>query len=142
LFSEKVAVTNHVPDKTEIRQRMEELVVLNKELEKYNRQQANAANIVAAEQFKKQVNELTESLHRKMGELVAMHPDAAARERFAKLQSQVEGAEERVNATKSIAERKELNEVLQRDISDWIHHFQTMMAELMGAPPPPGPVFS
>ena len=135
-------MTHTGPDKADIRQRIEKLAALSKELENNAKLQANAANIVAAEQFKKQVVELTEAQGRMMRELVAMHPEPAAQERYALLQRQVDEAQARVRATKSIDELKELEVALDQLISAYVHHFQTVVAELMGAPPPAGPVFS
>ena len=130
------------PDKAEIRQRIEQLATLSKELEIAAKLQANAPNIVAAEQFKRKVTELTESQGRMMRELVAMHPDPEAQQRYASLQQQVDEAQQKVRATRSMEDLKKLEASLDQLVSAYVHHFQTVVAELMGAPPPSGPVFS
>ena len=131
-------------DKDQIFQRLEQLATLSKDLENNAKLQANAANIVAAEQFKKKVTELTEAQSKMMVELVAMHPDPAALERYNQLQQQLDEAQRNVKAskTKSMDELKELEAAVLKGASAYIHHFQTVVAQLMGAPPPSAPVFS
>ena len=135
-------MTNTTPDRADIRQRIEQLATLSKELEIAAKLQANAPNIVAAEQFKRKVVELTESQGRMMRDLVAMHPDPQAQELYASLQKQIEEAQLKVRSTRSMDELKQLETALDKLVSSYVHHFQTVVAELMGAPPPSGPVFS
>lgn len=132
------------PDKDLIFQRLEALATLSKELENNAKLQANAANIVAAEQFKKKVTELTESQSKMMVELVAMHPNPAHLERYNQLQIEMDDAQRNVKATKtkSMDELKELETAVLNSAAAYIHHFQSVVADLMGAPPPPAPVFS
>ena len=132
------------PNKDQIFQRLEALATLSKDLENNAKLQANAANIVAAEQFKKKVTELTDSQSKMMTELVAMHPDPANLERYNQLQQELDESQRNVKAskTKSMDELKELETTTLHCASAYIHHFQSVIADLMGAPPPPAPVFS
>jgi hypothetical protein len=128
--------------KQDVRRRLEALATVSKELENNAKMQAAAPNIVAAEQLKKRVTELTELQGRQMNELIAMHPDPAAQERFHQLSQGVDELQLQVKAAQQIDELKRLESEMEARVSAYVLHFQRMVAELMGAPPPETPVYS
>ena len=134
-------MTEQGADRSEIRRQIEELATLSKELESNAKLQANAPNFVAAEQFKKKVTELTERQSQMMIALVKLHSDPHALTRYQELQQQIEAAQAQVKATRKMDELRAIEAELDKLISAWVHHFQTVVAELMGAPPPDAPVF-
>ena len=128
-------------DREEVRSRIEELARISKELEANAKMQANAANIIAAEQLKKRVTELTELQSKKMRELVAMHHDEDAKRRYGELSLQIDETQLKIKATKDMQELKQLEAEIESVVSQYVHHFQTMVSQLMGAPAPDKPVF-
>lgn len=129
-------------NREEIRSKIEKLATLSKDLETQVKLQSKAANIVAAEQYKRKVSELTEQQNVMMNELVSLHPDSATQERFRELQAQVDSYQAQIRSTRSMDELRQLESQLDQVINEFVHHFQKTVADLMGAPPPAGPVFT
>jgi hypothetical protein len=131
-----------MPNPVDIRQKVEELARVSKDLEGNVKMQAHAANFTAAEQLRKRVSELTETQNQLMAELVELHPDKKKQQRFGDLHNAVEELKPQIKACKEIEELRRLEKSLEQTVEDYVHCFQTIVAELMGAPPPQGPVFS
>lgn len=129
-------------DREDVRKRIEALAGLSKDLENQAKLQSKAANVIAAEQYKRKVSELTEAQNKMMLELVSMHPDPAVLEKFRELQSSMESYQGKIRSTKLMTELRELEASLDSVVNQYVHHFQSAVAELMGAPPPAGPVFT
>ncbi|MCA9792946.1 MAG: hypothetical protein KC910_14160 [Candidatus Eremiobacteraeota bacterium] len=103
---------------------------------------ANAAvNMIQAEQLRKRIDELTERQERLMDELVAMHPDPSVRDRFEALSSKIEELKIEIRGCNDMEDLKELEGKIESTVESWVHHFQIIVAGLMGAPPPSGPIF-
>ena len=127
--------------KVKVRARLEELAKVSRELENNAKMQAAAPNIVAVEQLKKRVTELTEQQNKMMSELVAMHEDPAARERYQALAQSVDELQIQVKGAQQIDELKRLEAEMKDKVDAYVLHFQTLMSDLMGAPRPDAPVF-
>jgi hypothetical protein len=128
-------------DKAEVRRILEELAQVSKDLEANARMLSKAANIIAAEQLRKRVNELTARQNTMMTQLVGMHPEAAVRDRYHQLSRQVDELQKEVKGTSDMDELKRLDGEITSRVGDYVHHFQTIVANLMGAPPPPEPIY-
>lgn len=126
----------------EVRSKVEELARLSKDLEANVRMQAKAVNMIAAEQLRKRVKELTEQQNTAMAELVSAHPSVEMQRRFSELSSAVDEIGLQIKASKEVDQLKELERGLESTVEEYVHCFQSIVAELMGAPPPAGPVFS
>lgn len=124
-----------------IRKKLEELARVSKELEANVKLQAGAANIVAAEQLRKRVTELTETQNTMMNELVDLHPDAESRARFAQLTKAIDTFQSEIKACKEMSELRRLEGEMERGVEDYVLCFQTIVAELMGGTPPTEPMF-
>ncbi len=127
--------------KDEARRILESLAQVSKDLEANARMLSKAANIIAAEQLRKRVNELTAQQNDMMTQLVGMHPDAATRDRYHQLSKQVEALQKEVKGTSDMTELKRLEGEIEARVGDYVHQFQTIVANLVGAPPPPGPIY-
>ncbi len=124
-----------------IRKKLEELARVSKELEANVKLQAGAANIVAAEQLRKRVTELTETQNTMMNELVSLHPDQESRARFAQLTKAIDTFQSEIKACKEMSELRRLEGEMERGVEDYVLCFQTIVAELMGGTPPTEPMF-
>lgn len=102
---------------------------------------SKAANIVAAEQLKKKVTELTEAQNRLMHGLVSLHPDPERQKEYFNHARVVEELPPQIKACKEIEELRELEKAIGKSTDDLVHSFQTIVAELMGGKPPEEPVF-
>jgi predicted nucleic acid-binding Zn-ribbon protein len=127
--------------KLKVRGRLEELARVSKELENNAKMQAAAPNIVAVEQLKKRVTDLTEQQNKMMSELVDLHPDSAARDRYHQLSQSIDELQLQVKAAQAIGDLKQLEAAMESTVAQYVHHFQTMMSDLMGAPRPDAPIF-
>lgn len=124
-----------------IRKKLEELARVSKELEANVKLQAGAANIVAAEQLRKRVTELTETQNTMMIELVNLHPDPESRARFAELTRAIDTFQAEIKACKEMSELRRLESEMEKGVEDYVLCFQTIVAELMGGTPPSEPMF-
>lgn len=125
----------------EVRKKLEELAAVTKELDANAKMQQKAANIVAAEQLKKKVSELSESQSRLMAELVNWHPDKERRDQYFDLARTVDELPAQIKACKEIEVLRELEKTIEQKTNDMIYCFQTIVADLMGGKPPDEPVF-
>lgn len=101
-----------------------------------------ATNLIQAEQLRKRVAELTETQTRMINELVALSSDQAARDRFHALNRRMDDLKEEIKASNEMDEIKRLQGEFEAAVEAWVHQYQTIVAVLMGAPPPPGPIMS
>ncbi len=101
----------------------------------------NAVNFIQASQVRKRIDELNRQQKTLMDELVGMHPDAAAREKYNKLNDQVKALEKEIKTCNEMEALRDLESRIESRVGEYVHHFQIMMATLMGAPPPPSPQF-
>lgn len=131
---------SNLPDPAETRRLLEELARVNKDLDANARMQANAPNFVAAEQLRKRVRELDEARKQQMLAIVELHPDTARHQEYIKKSNAVDQCEADIKACKDAASVRQLGEDLDRVVGAYIHCFQSIVAELMGAPPPDKPI--
>lgn len=101
----------------------------------------NAVNFIQAGQVRQKIDELNRQQKSLMDELVGMHPDPAAREKYNTLNDRVKALEKEIKTCTEMEALRELEGKIESSVSDYVHHFQIMMATLMGAPPPPDPQF-
>ena len=129
------------PNPKEIRHKLEELAGISKDLEGNIKMLASAPNFIAAEQLKKRVNELTLTQNRLMEDLVSKHPSQEKREEYAHLSRLVGELPAQIKACKEIDVLRQLEKEIEKTTDDLVYSFQTIVAELMGGPPPSSPVF-
>ena len=101
----------------------------------------NAVNVIQAGQVRTKIDELNRQQKTLMDELVGMHPDPAAREKYQSLNDRVKALEKEIKSCNEMETLKELEAKIESSVGEYVHHFQIMMATLMGAPPPPSPQF-
>jgi arginine/lysine/ornithine decarboxylase len=124
----------------DIRQKLEELARISKELDDNAKMQAAAPNFIAAEQLRKRVKELSEAQTQLITGLVNLHPDAEQRQQFSKLSNRLDELQASIKACKEIGALKELETEIDRVSGDYVFCFQTIVAELTGVPRPSGPI--
>ncbi|MBI3924443.1 MAG: hypothetical protein HY319_02780 [Armatimonadetes bacterium] len=115
---------------------MDQLHQLSGELQRNHTMLASATNFIQAQTMRKRVDELTAEQSRLMDELVELYPDAEARDRYRALSSRIEELQKQIKTSQDIQELRELEGKIESTVGEWVHHFQSMVAALMGAPPP------
>lgn len=133
---------SNLPDPAIVRGKLEELARVSKDLEANAKMQANAVNFVAAEQLRKRVRELTETQKNLMSDMVSLHPRKERQREYADKSSAVEGLEAGIKSCKEMPVLRQLEQELEKTVEEYVHCFQTIVAELMGAPPPESPILS
>ena len=93
--------TQAAPDPQEVRRKLEELAAVTKDLDGNLKMLSRAANIIAAEQLKKRVVELTDSQNQKMVELVALSSDPQDPKDFTRYAREVDELGDDVSALES-----------------------------------------
>lgn len=101
-----------------------------------------ATNLIQAEQLRKRIAELTETQTRMINDLVALSTDQEARDRFHALNRRMDSLKDEIKASNDMEEIKRLQTDFEATVESWVHQYQTIVAGLMGAPPPPGPIMS
>ena len=84
-----------------MRKKLEELAAVTKDLDGNLKMLSKAANIIAAEQLKKRVTELTEAQNQKMTDLVALSPDPQDLKKFNQLSRDVDDLGAQIKAAAS-----------------------------------------
>lgn len=97
---------------------------------------SRAANIVAAEQLKKRVTELTEAQNQKMAELVGLSSDPQDPQELARLSREVDELGAQIKACKEIEVLRELEKKIEETTDALVQLFQRVVAQLMGLKPP------
>jgi DNA repair exonuclease SbcCD ATPase subunit len=113
------------------------LAEVSKELENHSRMLAAAVNIVQAGELRRKVNELTRRQDELVRRIVAHHPDPGVRQRFDQLSARLEEYPARIKACNDPGELARLKQEIDKTVEEWVHQFQSIVANLMGAPPPP-----
>ncbi len=119
-----------------MRKKLEELAAVTKDLDGNLKMLSRAANIVAAEQLKKRVTELTDAQNQKMAELVGFSPDPQDLKQFHQLAREVDELGAQIKACKEIEVLRELEKQIDETTSALVQLFQRVVAELMGVKPP------
>lgn len=127
--------THAAPDPQEVRKKLEELAAVTKDLDANLRMLSKAANIVAAEQLKKRVTELSDAQNQKMAELVGLSPDPQDLKKLNQLASEVDELGAQIKACKEREVLRDLEEQIGQTTSALVEHFQRVVAQLMGAKP-------
>lgn len=117
------------------------LATVSTDLEKNSRMLQAANNMVMAEQLRRQVEELTQRQDRLVREIAGWHPDPPTRERFLEQTRKVDDFKNRIKKVKTHEELKELQTEMDASVDDWVLQFQTIVSQLVGAPPPTQPVY-
>lgn len=128
--------TQAAPDPQEVRKKLEELAAVTKDLDGNLKMLSKAANIIAAEQLKKRVTELTDAQNQKMAELVGLSPDPQNLKKLNELASKVDELGAQIKACKEIEVLRELEKNIDETTSALVELFQRVVAELMGVKPP------
>ena len=115
-----------------MRKKLEELAAVTKDLDGNLKMLSRAANIVAAEQLKKRVTELTDAQNHKMAELVALSPDPQDLKRFNQFAGKVDELGAQIKACKEIEVLRELEKQIDETTSALVELFQRVVADLMG----------
>ena len=122
-----------------MRKKLEELAAVTKDLDGNLKMLARAANIIAAEQLKKRVNELSEAQNQKMTDLVAMSPDPQDLKQFTQLSRDVDDLGAQIKACKEREVLRELEQKIDGTTGAQVELFQRVVAALMGVKPPGQP---
>lgn len=117
------------------------LATVSTDLEKNSRMLQAANNMVMAEQLRRQVEELTQRQDRLVREIAGWHPDSPTRERFLEQTRKVDDFKNRIKKVKTHEELKELQTEMDASVDDWVLQFQTIVSQLVGAPPPTQAVY-
>ena len=125
-----------VPDPQDVRKKLEELAAVTKDLDGNLKMLSRAANIVAAEQLKKRVTELTEAQNQKMAELVGLSSDPQDSKELARLSREVDELGAQIKACKEIDVLRELEKKIEETTDALVQLFQRVVAQLMGLKPP------
>lgn len=136
------AVQDQEAIKEEVRRRLGELREVCSDLERNLKMASVACNMIQAEQLRKRIAELTDTQTTMVNELVAMSCDQAARERFDQLSARLDDLKNEIKTSTDLEEIKRLQGDFEPAVERWVHQYQTIVASLMGAPPPPGPIKS
>lgn len=113
---------------------------ISRELEQNARLLASAVNLVQAGELRRKVDELTRRQDDLVRRIVARHPDTAERERFEALSRKLDEFRPAIRACQEKEELLRLKEEMDRTVEEWVGQFQRMVADLVGAPPPPHPI--
>lgn len=132
---------NGLPDRETILGKVKMLATVSTELEQNSRMLGAASNMVMAEQLKRKVEELTMRQDRLVREIAGWHPEPAVRDKFLALTRTVDEFRPRIKACKTHDELAQLQGEMDRAVDEWVHMFQTIVAQLVGAPPPPSAVY-
>ncbi|MEW6283576.1 MAG: hypothetical protein AB1758_33505 [Candidatus Eremiobacterota bacterium] len=132
---------SELPDRESILNKVKLLASVSTELEQNSRMLGSASNLVMAEQLKRKVDELTTRQDRLVREIAGWHPDPAVRDGFLAQTRAVDEFRPRIKACKTHDELAALQAEMDRAVDEWVHQFQTIVAHLMGAPPPPSAVY-
>ena len=124
------------PDPQDVRKKLEELAAVTKDLDGNLKMLSRAANIVAAEQLKKRVTELTEAQNQKMAELVGLSSDPQDPQELARLSREVDELGAQIKACKEIEVLRELEKKIEETTDALVQLFQRVVAQLMGLKPP------
>lgn len=122
-----------------MRKKLEELAAVTKDLDGNLKMLSRAANIIAAEQLKKRVNELSEAQNQKMTDLVAMSPDPQDLKQFTQLSRDVDDLGAQIKACKEREVLRELEQKIDGTTGAQVELFQRVVAALMGVKPPGEP---
>jgi len=128
--------TQAAPDPQEVRRKLEELAAVTKDLDGNLKMLSRAANIIAAEQLKKRVVELTDSQNQKMVELVALSSDPQDPKDFTRYAREVDELGAQIKACKEIEVLRELEKKIDETTDALVQLFQRVVAQLMGLKPP------
>ncbi len=128
--------TQAAPDPQEVRKKLEELAAVTKDLDGNLKMLSKAANIIAAEQLKKRVTELTDAQNHKMAELVGFSPNPQDLKDFNRFAREVDELGAQIKACKEIEVLRELEKKIDDTTGAWVELFQRVVAQLMGAKPP------
>jgi len=119
-----------------VRRKLEELAAVTKDLDGNLKMLSRAANIIAAEQLKKRVVELTDSQNQKMVELVALSSDPQDPKDFTRYAREVDELGAQIKACKEIEVLRELEKKIDETTDALVQLFQRVVAQLMGLKPP------
>lgn len=119
-----------------MRKKLEELAAVTKDLDGNLKMLSKAANMIAAEQLKKRVTELTDAQNQKMAELVGLSPDPQDLKKLNELASEVDELGAQIKACKERELLRDLEEQIGQTTSALVEHFQRVVAQLMGVKPP------
>lgn len=119
-----------------MRKKLEELAAVTKDLDGNLKMLSRAANIVAAEQLKKRVTELTEAQNQKMAELVSLSSDPQDPKDFTRYAREVDELGAQIKACKEIEVLRELEKKIDETTDALVQLFQRVVAQLMGLKPP------
>ena len=119
-----------------MRRKLEELAAVTKDLDGNLKMLSRAANIIAAEQLKKRVVELTDSQNQKMVELVALSSDPQDPKDFTRYAREVDELGAQIKACKEIEVLRELEKKIDETTDALVQLFQRVVAQLMGLKPP------
>ena len=119
-----------------MRRKLEELAAVTKDLDGNLKMLSRAANIVAAEQLKKRVTELTDAQNQKMAELVGLSPDPQDPRELTRLSREVDELGAQIKACKEIEVLRELEKKIEETTDALVQLFQRVVAQLMGLKPP------
>lgn len=128
--------TQAAPDPQEVRKKLEELAAVTKDLDGNLKMLSRAANIVAAEQLKKRVTELTDAQNQKMAELVSLSSDPQDPKDFMRYAREVDELGAQIKACKEIEVLRELEKKIDETTDALVQLFQRVVAQLMGLKPP------
>ncbi|MBX3170537.1 MAG: hypothetical protein KF760_24230 [Candidatus Eremiobacteraeota bacterium] len=128
--------TQAAPDPQEVRKKLEELAAVTKDLDGNLKMLSKAANIIAAEQLKKRVTELTDAQNQKMADLVGLSPDPQDLKQFNQFAREVDELGGQIKACKEIEVLRELEKKIDETTGALVELFQRVVAQLMGARPP------
>ncbi len=119
-----------------MRKKLEELAAVTKDLDGNLKMLSKAANIIAAEQLKKRVTELTDAQNQKMTDLVAMSPDPQDLKKFTQLSQDVDDLGAQIKACKEREVLRELEQKIDGTTGAQVELFQRVVARLMGVKEP------
>jgi hypothetical protein len=119
-----------------VRKKLEELAAVTKDLDGNLKMLSKAANIIAAEQLKKRVTELTDAQNQKMTDLVAMSPDPQDLKKFTQLSQDVDDLGAQIKACKEREVLRELEQKIDGTTGAQVELFQRVVARLMGVKEP------
>lgn len=122
-----------------MRKKLEELAAVTKDLDGNLKMLSKAANIIAAEQLKKRVTELTDAQNQKMTELVALSPDPQDLKKFNQLSRDVDDLGAQIKACKEREVLRELEQKIDGTTGAQVELFQRVVARLMGLKAPGEP---
>lgn len=128
-------------DGQEIRQSLEDLAKVSRDLDRHTKLSKTATHPIQAQQVRKRIDELGATQSSLMTSLVEQHPNQSTKTKFKTLSEELDQLRVDIRACSDKEELATFEAKIDETVNKWVHQFQIIVSELTGIKPPSAPVF-